>query len=831
MEKRMSKRVGLVACVVLVGGSGWAGGGGAGESLRLVSSGFVENAGQWRTPARFVARTPDFVLGVGGDHLDLLTRGVCGDGLEQHLVRLTFVGADERAVVVPLEPLPGTHAFFHGRDPAGWRTGVREYASVLVAGLYPGVDLEVKQHPAGIEYDLILSPCADLDDVVIRCEGIDGLRASDDETLVLATAAGPIVQHSPTTWGEAGQRRIPIGCRYRVLSENEYAFTAHDWSALERLVIDPVLEWSSYLGGSAVDEIRDVAVDADGLVTAVGTTDRFFGLDFPVVPGSFFTSSFNVDVFVTRIDPSVPSLVFSAVFGSLENDEAHSVALGPAGEAFVAGLAGSSDFPVTPGAFDTTFGGVFLDAFLLRMNPNGSALLYSTFLGGSANELAAFVAVDEHGVATVAGETSSTDFPTTPGAFQETFGGGGGDAFVTRLSSDGGTALFSTFVGGSGFEGVNDVALLPGGHAGFVGATDSSDYPTTPNAFDSTNGNTQVFDAFVSRLSADGSTLVASTLLGGNSFDFAHAVTALPNGDMVVAGRTSSSEFPTTPGVLYPALGGVAGNFVTRVRASAGSLAFSTFLGEVSSPFTLRMDVTADASGVVAVTGGGGETFPVTSGSFDPVGSAFQDAFVSRVTPDAKGLLYSTYLTGSSGTSGFAIAERSDGVVVFAGQTVSTDFPTTPDATQGSAGGNSDAVVTVFDLLPEGVTRYGSASSSCLGPVRIGVLKVPEAGVPGFGFWSSQAPPGAHGFLVVSSEPNFAGTPLLGAVVHAALDDLPLSSRKVRSDRAGWIQTRMKLPATSAGQTIYAQYVWFGTPKCGTFGDLSASSGLAVTVQ
>jgi hypothetical protein len=322
------------------------------------------------------------------------------------------------------------------------------------------------------------------------------------------------------------------------------------------------------------------------------------------------------------------------------------------GNAYITGATGSSDFPTTTGALQTTFGGSGGNAFVSKLNSTGSTLLYSTYLGGSSGGDGAFgIAVDSSGNAYITGLTTSSDFPTTTGALQTTFGGGGGNAFVSKLDSTGSALVYSTYLGGSSFlgDGGVGVAVDSSGNAYITGATGSSDFPTTAGALQTAFvGQT---DAFVSKLKSTGSALIYSTYLGGSGFDNGRGVAVDSPGNAYITGQTTSNNFPTTPGALQTSLRGVSNAFVSKLNSTGSGLVYSTYVG--GSIQDEGFGIAVDSLGNAYVTGPTDSSdFPTTTGALQTTFGGSQNAFMSKLNSTGSALVYSTYLGGSSSAYG-----------------------------------------------------------------------------------------------------------------------------------------------------------------------------------
>jgi hypothetical protein len=409
---------------------------------------------------------------------------------------------------------------------------------------------------------------------------------------------------------------------------------------------------------------------------ALCSTQRLIGL-------AFLTIVFNAAFAGTN-----PTIVLSTYFGGSGSDAATSVALDPSGNIYITGWTDSSNLPVTAGAFQTTKrGGV--NAFVAKFNPSGSALLYCTYLGGSVYDQGLSIAVDAAGNAYVAGATSSPDFPVTgQSRFQ-----GGRKAFVAKLSPTGGSLIYSTFLGGSGDDGANGIAVNSAGDAFVAGATYSTDFPTV-SPIQSASGGQQ--DAFVAELDSTGANLLFSTYLGGMGNDSATAIALDASGNVYVTGATGSPNFPVL-GAIQSALGGSQDAFVSKLNPTTHTLVYSTYLGGGQGwsgypQYGAAIDV--DPSGAAYVAGTtNSPNFPVEN-AFEPTFAGFTNAFLAKLNAAGNALVYSTYLGGHL-DQGNAVRVNAAGAACVAGATGSPNFPLTAPL-QSALGGIWDAFVSCF---------------------------------------------------------------------------------------------------------------------------------------
>jgi hypothetical protein len=393
-----------------------------------------------------------------------------------------------------------------------------------------------------------------------------------------------------------------------------------------------------------------------------------------------FNLSLILSVLVLPL-PGNASLLYSTYLGGSDSDYARSIAVDNFGNAYITGYTFSADFPTTSGAYDNTLYGSGDDVFIVKLNPTGTALIYSTFLGGNNHDEAYGIAVDNAGNVYVAGQTLSTNFPTTLGAY-DTTANGGIDTFISKLNSTGSALVYSTYLGGNDHDYEYGIAVDTAGNAYVTGQTGSY-YPTTPGAYDTTiNGYENVF---VSKINPTGTALVYSTFIGGDAFDYSYAIAADNSGNAYVTGKTQSQNFPTTPGAFDTTKNSVAWDmFVCKLNPAGSALVYSTFLG--GSYLQEGYGITADNAGNAYVTGHTeSPDFPTTSSAFDTsFNGGGSDTFISKLNATGSALIYSTFIGGNYEDFGQAITIDNIGNAYLTGYTWSADFPTTPGAFDGT---------------------------------------------------------------------------------------------------------------------------------------------------
>jgi hypothetical protein len=608
------------------------------------------------------------------------------------VLRMTLVGANPAAKMTALDELPGKSNYFIGNDQAKWLANVPHYARVKYQGIYPGIDMVIYANPQHLEYDFLVAPGADPGMIRLAFAGADKIETDSDGHLLLHTATGAVQLQKPQAYQELNGVKNLIAGAYAVNPKagrqiGKFTSVGIELGAYDRgqpLVIDPVMEFSTYLGGNGDDRGSGVAVDGAGNIYVTGFTSSS---DFPTK--NALDSSYNgggkTDVFVAKIDSAGKAVIYSTYLGGTGDDFSAGIGVDAEGNAYVAGDTTSADFPVTNGAYQSNRRGDE-DVVVAKIGPTGSTLVYSTYLGGSCRnsnsftESAGAIAVDGTGSAYVAGTTACRDFPTTAAAAQPSYGGGLGDAFAAKLNSTGSALVYSTFLGGGAEENGNGIAIDPQGSAYVTGYTASGSFPTTAGAFQTRRPGEG--DAFVTKLSLDGSRFDYSTFLGGSSggfiaFDWANAIAVDANGVAYVTGNTSAGNFPVLNAIQSNRRGDWDG-FVTAITSDGSALVYSTYLGGSGGSGAGSEEgaaIAVDGLGNAYVTGRTPSTnFPITVDALQSTKAGSSDAFITQFAADGS-LRYSSYLGGSSNDSGTGVAVVVTGTVIVTGWTESGNFP------------------------------------------------------------------------------------------------------------------------------------------------------------
>jgi Bacterial Ig-like domain (group 1)/Beta-propeller repeat len=680
------------------------------EAVRDLPLSFEANRGQSDSAVDFIARGPGYTVFLRPSEAVLTlyraarsNASLASETERATVLSLRLVGASGETRGAGLDELPGLVSYFRGNDPARWRAHIPTYSKVSYAEIYPGTDLVYHGNQRRLEYDFVLHPGADPDRIVLAVDGAVRTEVDPAGDLVLHMADRSLRHRKPTIYQDIDGIRRKITGGYLLRGTDEVGFRVGTYDKSRPLVIDPVLSYSTYLGGTGNDDGGGVAIDADGNAYVTGRTSS---PDFPTTVGAVqSTLSGATDAFVTKLDPT-GAVVYSTYLGGAGGEEVRSIAVDGAGNAYVIGDTTSADFPTTLGAFRTTAAGL-LDGFVSKLDATGSALVYSTYVGGAGDEETRGIAIDSAGSAYVVGDTTSPDFPTTPGALQRTFAGTA-DAFVTKLDSAGATLIYSTYVGGAGTENGLGIAVDAAGNAYVTGDTASANFPTTAGAFRATLAGPT--DAFVTKLNSTGSALVYSTYLGGTRDDrsFAIALDTQTDPNAYVAGRTTSMNFPTTTGAFQSALAGLTDAVIAKLNATGSALVYSTYVGGARDDVARGLAV--DTSGNAYVIGQtASSNLPVTAGAIQATLAGTQDAFVSKLNTTGSSLIFSTYLGGIGTENGRSITVDTAGSAYVTGITTSADFPTTTGSFDPTFNG-------LEDVFSAKIADFGQPATLALAP-------------------------------------------------------------------------------------------------------------------
>jgi len=700
------------------------------------------------------ARDAEFAISPTGAEFNLAKNdGTSAGG------RLQFVGANPAAQINGQQKLSGAVNYLVGNAPGQWKLNVPTFPRVRVENLYPGINATYYGNQQQLEFDFAIAAGVDPSLIVLRYSGAQSLSVNLKNELVVSVSHGEIIQHAPVAYQTIAGVRQKIDATYKVLDSQTATFTLGPYDHSEPLVIDPVLNFSTYFGGNLGDTGWAIAINTndDSVYVAGQTFSTQFSNNIPLTyQTNFHGGTHQGDAFVARFNKSGTNLIYATYLGGNLDDAAYAIAVDGNGDAFIAGGTTSTDFPHTnsipggnhiAGVVDPNIGHFPADAFVAKLDPTGSNLLYSTYLGGNNSDIAYGISLDPAGDAFVTGVTYSTTFPVTPNAFQSRLMCSNSvypttvyinaNAFVAEISASGTNLNYATYLGGTNYD-IGRAIDFNNGRLFVAGDAESTNFPTTnyinqvtsqvliqtnfsgtnqfvlTNSFNgkylnsSTNFGDGNFDAFVAGFSAAGTnvTLLYSTCLGGTNSDLATGIAADAAGNAYVVGTTTSSNFPcsgfglpsfTQTNNYYYGYLLATNSFLTQVKwdGTNTSIGYSTMFGQQGAD--LASGVALDAAGDVFVVGSASSTnFPTTGtnlfGSLMVTNASYigySDVFVTAFAADFSKLLYSTYLGGSVNDYGYGIAVDPAGNTYIVGQTTSVNFPTL-SAIQTTLNGTSD---------------------------------------------------------------------------------------------------------------------------------------------
>jgi hypothetical protein len=678
---------------------------------------FEANLGQAASHVNFVSRNKGYTALLIAGNLTLSMKtgsatrktGISEEGRAQRrAIQMKLVGAAKNPVFAGENPQPGRVNYFLGNNPANWRRNVPIYGSVRYKSVYPGIDLLYYGNRGSMEFDFELQSGAAASQIQFEIQGADNVTLDSNGMLVLTVGAGSLQIQSPRVYQEINGQRVAVKGGYVLSGTSHVAFKLAEYDTNRPLVIDPVLVYSTYFGGSGNDQVTGISVDSSGNAYVAGYTDS---TDFPLASqGSLPPGSDHI--FVSKLDPTGSTVVYTDYIGGNAQDYAFALTLNGSNEVYVTGSTASSDFPVV-NAYQSSLPGSF-NGFLTRISADGSSLLYSSYFGGSGPDMPASIALDSAANILIAGNTASTNFPVV-NAYQPIVSpnqGGlyGNYGFITKFKADGSSLVFSTYLAGSSnialncggtpcwpepFNAITGIAIDSAGSAYVAGNTNTYNFPTTPGAYLTTNS--AQFDSpvsFVSKLDANGSLLDSTYFYDASGFTNINAIAVDSADSIYISGvGISDATFPVTAtGICDPTVYGIACSyaFVTKFDATGSTLVYSTFLGpnNYANPSSLVLDANNNAY-VLASTSS--SSFGLVNGIEGYAGG--NDLAVVEIDPAAGSEINATYIGGSTDERAIGMALDANGNLYVAGTTDSPDFPATEGAFQTQAQGNTDAFI------------------------------------------------------------------------------------------------------------------------------------------
>ncbi|MDI6768007.1 MAG: SBBP repeat-containing protein, partial [Bacteroidota bacterium] len=706
---------------------------------------FEKNNGQVEGNVEYFAKTPrgvTYFFTKEGVTIALTKHSREKEKTLAHSLKVNFVGANTEPTITAEDQAPSVTNYFRGKDPKKWLRHVPNFEKIRYTNIYDGIDLVYYGNGKKIEYDFVVHPGADPNVIRIKYEGAEeALKLLENGSVEIATSVGMMNEMKPVAYQlcrhpelVSGSEQMPkqvrhdermgVVAQWKLCGSNELQFSIGEYDRSQILYIDPLL-YSTYLGSNHEEVAMDIAVDADGNAYIMGYTTS---PNFPTTAGAYDTT-FNaarMDVFISKINASGNALAWSTFLGGADDISFGfstlfraanwpwlwvygGITLDRSDNILIAGITDGADFPTTPGAYDETYNGGAYDVFLTKLSSLGDSLLFSTYFGGAGGEqlFGHCVAVDTSDNVYI---TGSGRVPVTPGAFI-TEPCACTQGFIAKFNTEG-SLIYSTFLNGTidnTYTWCFGIAVDNDGNAYVTGATDQTDFPTTPSAYDTSfNGYA---DGFVTKMNATGSGIIFSTYVGGSdNDDRAWAITLDHHRNVYITGTTHSANYPTTFGAYDRSYNGSNDAFLTKLDSSGSSLVYSSFLGKDGYDF--GVDIAVDGNNNALIFGTtSGYYFPTTPGAYDVTfnggsgGDNAGDCFLTKFNAAGSLLLYSTFLGGTNDNRPTALALDPIGNAYVTGGTLSSDFPTTSGAFDETFNESADVFVTKLSpFIPGNVT-------------------------------------------------------------------------------------------------------------------------------
>lgn len=609
--------------------------------------------------------------------------------IERLVYSLNFVNASTNTMKISgLKQNQARFNYFISNDPEKWYTNIPSYDEVVCENIYPNIDLRLYNKDNSLAYDFIVNPGGRVEAIKLAYNGIDELFIENTK-LIAQTKLGNIEHANLNIYQELSGENLSVSGGFSIIDGNTYGFAVALYDSNKSLIIDPSLVYSTYFGGHTEhpwpgpggylpgqDFARDIAIDSSGCAYITGFTES---IDLATANAYQVTRAGPSDAFITKISADGKNIIYCTYLGGSisninytdrSNDEGWGIAIDSLGSAYITGFTGCTDFPIR-NAVQSTFAGGYCDIFVTKLSPEGNKLIYSTYLGGNDLDDGHGIAIDANGYSYITGATRSSNFPTF-NAFQST--ANHWDAVVFKLSPEGNQLVYSTYLGGNrSSDSGMALSVDTSGCVYVTGFTDSSNFPTL-NGFQTLYGGGG--DAFVTKLSANGNSLLYSSYLGGNTSDSGYGISVDSAGCIYITGYTDSNNFPTLNAFQSTFGGGSYDAFVTKINTAlsgASSLIYSTYLG--GSSWDFARDIAIDSSGCAYVVGEtGSSNFPIRNPLQRSIGGG-NDVFITKISSSGNSLVYSTFLGGSNADCGYGIAVDSFGCAYITGFTDSANFP------------------------------------------------------------------------------------------------------------------------------------------------------------
>ena len=695
---------------------------------------FEANQGQTDDSVDFLARGQGYTLFLTPEAAILRVADSTTES--EDVVRIVLRGASTYAPAAGVDQVESRTHYLTGNNRSAWRADVRSFERVRYDDVYPGIDVEYYGNGGELEYDFVVHPGASPQDIAIRFEGAERVTL-DDGDLLVQVGQKTIRQLAPIAYQRSGDRMTAVTSNYALSDDGTVRFDLAAYDVNQPLIIDPVVQYSTYLGGGLADRGLAIAVDESGNAYVVGETRS---LDFPLASSPQTDPETDADVFIAKLNATGTGLLFATYVGGSGRDRGNDVVIDASGSICITGETASTDFPVID-ASQPDYGGGEADAFVTRISSDGSTIEFSTYIGGSGDDRAYGIDVDAGNEIFIAGESESEDLPMANAV--QAFGGQS-DAFAAVVDGPTSTINFCTFLGGSAPDRGRDVVAWGDGEAYIVGWTSSADFPVE-NAIQDTYGGGEA-DGFVVRIDARQGSVDYATYVGGQAGDRIFGVATDAERRAYFIGESSSTDFPTANALQDEIVFGF--DAVTGRLAADGSVfEYSTFLGGAGGDRGRAVEV--DADGRVILAGGtSSPNFPTVS-AVQPNLNGVSDAFVVGMASDGAQLEFSSFYGGSKADPANGLAVDADNRIYLSGTTMSLDFPVQLPLQNGLAGMGDAFVVRFGDTAawPDTSCTVDVPPDSTLP----GMSSIPDVELDGFEIRNTSAVPVAFDYVVTES--------------------------------------------------------------------------------
>lgn len=645
---------------------------------------FTKNQGQLENDEIFFTySTQDKTFGFSESSILIkLFKKTDDDNIKSSTIKLTFENSN-KVTPIGINELTHKNNYFTGSDKSKWTSNVLNYERIVYENLYNGIDLIYYFSENGLKYDWIIKANSNASKIIETYDGISLLEIETDGALIINSNFGILREENPFSYQNVNGVINEIETSYQIIEKNKIKYNLGEYDSSKELIIDPLIG-STFIGGEIGETANDIAVDNEDNIYLTGLT---YSDDFPTTPGCYDRKVEKTEVFVSKFNKDLTRLEYSSVLGGVYQDTAFGITVDEEGNAYVVGSTRSSDFPTTEGAYNRSAPDLYYNGFVLKLSPDGSDLLYSTFTPGCWGS---DIVLDSENNVYITGPATN-ELPVTSGCYDDTHNGFS-DSFVCVLNAEGSDLLYATYLGGSDFDQGNGIAIDQDNNVYITGVTLSEDFPTTPGCYDNKSDGENIsspsfkYEIFISKLNANCSELIYSTYIGGNLSDQAYAIAIDSDLNVIITGITQSLDYPVTDG-CYDDSPGLRGDMIiTKLNHNGTDLVFSTYFGGDDPKWENGNDVVVDSSGNIYITGEtNSEEFPTTPGCFQDVfmggggGHGMGDCFVVVMDPNGQ-LSYSTYIGGAGEDFSEAIALDSNNNVCIAGwfRLHPQDYPVVP---------------------------------------------------------------------------------------------------------------------------------------------------------